>query len=129
MVAYNTQTYIWSWRPKKARAALKSNALAWMESLIPIESHCLEDAALTTINISNSCRGRKKRILVLGNRTPFCAGMWLGYPEQCMTSIVGANVEQTPIDTIFVPEFPGIGEDTWWQDLANANQGTFTLVQ
>lgn len=129
MVAYNTQTYIWSWEPRRAREPQKAAALGWMETLIPIESHCLEDAALTTLDISNRCRARQKRVLVLGNRTPFCGTMWSGYPEQCMASITSANYEHTPIDTIFVPEFPGVGEELWWQELAAANHGTFTLVQ
>ncbi|MCA8960465.1 MAG: hypothetical protein KDC38_08130 [Planctomycetes bacterium] len=131
MVAYNTTTYVWSWKAKRASGANKAAAIAWMDSLPAIESHCVLDAGVTTVSIANSTPATNRRMLFLGNRLPFC---WTetfspNYPEECLTEITGANYHHIPIDTIFYPEFPGIGEEVFWVQLAQANGGTFTLAQ
>ncbi len=135
MIAYNTTTYVWSWKVKKATPSNKNQAIAWMEGLPAIESHCLLPAALTTLQIANTARSGEKRMLFLGNRPPFCwdgtGGGWPGdgYDQQCLTQITAANSDNIPLDTIFYPEFPGAGEETFWQQLAAANQGPFELAE
>ncbi len=132
MVAYNSTTYIWSWNAKAATSSNRASATAWMEGLPAIESHCLLEAGLATISIANSTPAGRKRMIFLGNRPPFC---WeggfpfgSGYPEQCLSEITGANTDNIPIDTIFYPEFPGMGEEAFWIELATNNEGTFQLA-
>ena len=62
-VGYNTATpSVWSYQAKKATTANKANAVNWMNTLVPIESHCLLEGALTTLQIANMTAGKQKKL-------------------------------------------------------------------
>ncbi|MCI0651810.1 MAG: hypothetical protein L0Z55_07995 [Planctomycetes bacterium] len=133
LVVYNFQgnTQIWKTKPQPGTPAKKAEAKSWIEGLTNVEDHCMEEAMLETIGLSNDCRRRFKRMIFMGNREPFCGWSSFGdnaYGEQVLESVTSANVKRTPIDTIYVPEWT-TEEGAWfWEDLAAANNGKYTLV-
>jgi hypothetical protein len=129
LVAYNSQTYVWRQDPVRASEGNKSAGLSWMETLVPQEAHCLLDAALTSLDMSHQSEGRIKRLIMMGARTPYCGTEGgEGYASTCLETITAANFEHSPIDTFYFTSTFYSGEADFYQDLAAANQGTFTQI-
>ena len=130
LVAFNIQTpHIWSPMPKLATIANKSSALGWMATLVPIESHCLKEGALATLQLSQMSSGDATQVIIMGARAPYCAGQsGSGYIAEVLEAVTGANYENSPIHTVYVTSTFYSGEGVFYQDLAAMNQGTFFQI-
>jgi hypothetical protein len=123
LVAYNSGTYVWSPTAKRANNSAKGAALGWMNMLVPIESHNILDAVLSTMQIAQSAPGgpRQKRIIVMGSRKP-------PNIQQCLESITAANYQDTPINTVYFTSNSYSGEEDFYVQLAAMNAGLFQQV-
>ena len=121
LVGYNINTYIWKSKAVKATPVNKQAAIAWIDTLPIVEAHILLDAGVTTINISNISPVQYKRLIFVGNITPQDA-------EAALTGITAANFQNTPLDTIYIPDPHFPPADSFWQSLAAANGGKYTFV-
>ena len=123
-VAYNTETYVWQWKLKRGTMANKASCIAWMDVLTTAGYECLLDAGLTSLQILNQDRRSRKAVLVcLGGNKPTCQSGGVGYPEECLTGITGANTRRHRINTVYIDDFYA-GHAGFWQELAAANNGT-----
>lgn len=129
IVGYNSATYVWSYVGLRATPGNKASAIAWMTMLVPVESHCLLDAALTTLQISHATHGQQKSLMIVGARAPSCGGnAGEAYASTCLTSITAANLENSTINTIYVTSPFYSGEAAFYQNLAAMNQGQFEQI-
>lgn len=129
LVGYNSQTYVWSYQAKKANEANKASGIAWMQSLIPVEAHCLLEAAVTTLNISQGARGNAKQLVVMGARTPYCGTEGgSGYATECLTTITASNYENSRMNTVYFTSTFYSGEQDFYVSLASMNGGSFKQV-
>lgn len=129
LVGFNSQTYVWSPTVQTATPGRKGEAVAWMSTLVPIEAHCVTEAATTALGISQAAESTHKQMMLCGARAPYCNGQGGGdYVNNALLTITGANYEQTPIHTVyFSSSFYG-GEQFFYQQLATLNGGTFREV-
>ena len=51
LVCFNSTTYVWRPVVSPANANNKAVATAWMNAMVPIESHCIVEAATTALGI------------------------------------------------------------------------------
>lgn len=129
LVGYNSQSYVWSYQAKKANEANKASAMAWMQTLVPVEAHCLLEASVTTLNISQAARGRAKQLVVMGARTPYCGSEGgAAYAETCLTTITSSNYENSRLSTVYFTSTFYSGEQDFYVDLASMNSGSFKQV-
>ena len=129
MVGYNVETPF-IWRPNAVRAisSNKAAALAWMNGLVAVESHCLLSAGLAALQISQSSPGDGKVVVIMGARAPYCSGGSSTYAQQCLEQITAANFQNSPINTVYVTSTFYSGESQFYIDLAAQNQGSFTQI-
>jgi len=129
IVAYNSTTYIWRPDCCHASPAHKASALAWMDTLAPIENHCLLDAALAGLGLAQQSPGSHKQIILCGAREPYCDGSGgSNYADICIETISAVNFENLPINTIYFTSSFYSGEETFYINLASMNNGTFRQV-
>jgi hypothetical protein len=129
LVAFNSQTYVWSYVMKDASAGNKAGANAWMATLVPAEVHCIVPAALTALNISQTSDREHKQYVLCGAREPYCNGSsGPAYVAAALLQITGANYENTPIHTVYFETTFYFGEQAFYQQLAGMNNGTFRQV-
>ncbi len=129
LVAYNSATYVWRPKAQRATGGNKAGAIAWMNMLVPIESHCLLEAALTTLGISQATNKPKKVLIVMGARTPYCGtDGGTEYSEQCLMQITTANYENSKINTVYFTSSFYSGEQSFYVELAAMNGGSFRQV-
>ncbi len=123
VVAFSTNTVVWSPIPKPARLAEKVAALAWVNALTPNGWTCIAPAAVETLGICNLSSKQHRQIILLSDGAPFCNDV--DTSTQALSEISMANWQQVPIHTVF------IGSDTagidFMQTLAALNQGTFHI--
>jgi len=129
LVGFNSMTYVWSPTVVPANAVNRSSAIAWMNTLAPIESHCIVEAAITTLGISQSAESDYKQVVVCGAREPYCNGSGgAPYVAAALLQITAANFEQTPLHTVYFSTTFYSGEQAFYQQLASLNSGTFRQV-
>ena len=129
MVGFNVeQPFIWRPSAVRATSANKGSALAWMNGLVAVESHCLLNAGLAALQISQSSPGDGKILVIMGARAPYCSGGSANYAQQCLEQITGANYQNSPINTFYVTSPFYSGESQFYIDLAAQNQGSFTQI-
>ena len=133
LVAYNTANneQVWSNRPRRATSAAKANAVGWVESLAPIEDHCMIDAMLLTLQIAKKARTqrRNKTVIFMYNRQPWCGWSNFGntaYGNEVVLTYTGANTERLRTNVVHIPEWTHEQGDAFGQSLAAANNGKFT---
>jgi len=129
LVAYNSATYVWRPQAQRATGANKTAAIAWMSMLVPIESHCLLEAAVTTLGIAQATNKPHKVLIVMGARQPYCGSdSGTEYSEQCLMQISAANYENSKINTVYFTSTFYSGEQAFYVELAAMNGGTFRQV-
>jgi hypothetical protein len=129
LVAFNSQTFVWSYVMKDASPGNKASANAWMATLIPVESHCIVEAAVTALGITHTSDREYKQMVLCGAREPYCNGSYgPAYVAAALLQITGANYEHTPIHTIYFTTAFYSGEQLFYQQLAGLNQGTFKQI-
>lgn len=123
LVAFSSNTLVWSPSPQPARLAEKTAALSWVNSLFPEGWTCIAPAAVQTLSICNQSSHGSRQIIILSDGAPFCNNV--DTSAQALAEISQANWQQIPIHTIF------IGSDTaginFMQMLATMNQGSFHI--
>ena len=129
LVCFNSTTYLWRPVVSPANANNKALATAWMNSMVPIESHCIVEAATTALGILQAASSDHKQMVLCGAREPYCNGQGGGdYVAGALLDITAANYEGTPIHTIYFSTTFYSGEQAFYQQLANMNSGTFREV-
>lgn len=128
LVAFSTDTIVWSTMPIKATAAAKQSAIAWVQMLNANGMTCIAPAGVTTIGISNQSNKSHKQMIFVSDGIPYCSG-GPGYAEEALQVITETNWQRTPINTLFISGDnggQGYGEQ-FMQTLAAMNNGTFYL--
>ena len=93
-----------------------------MNSLPLIEANIVTEAGLAILQICDASHRDGKRIIFIGNITPFDS-------DAAQGAITGANFRRTPIDTVLIPDTHFPPAEDFWQNLAASNQGTFELIE
>ena len=125
LIGFNSTTFAWSPAVVEANAANKGSAIAWMNTLVPVEQHEIIEATVTALGISQAADSQAKQMIVCGARAPF------GGPEAIsagLIQITESNYESTPMHTIYFSTPFYSGEESFYQQLANMNGGTFKPV-
>lgn len=125
LVAFNSTSFTWSPMVQPANPANRGGAIGWMNTLTPVESHCLVEAAVTALGISQAADSQFKQVVLCGARTPSCAG---GGISGALLAITSANYENTPLHTIYFTTSNYSGEQSFYQQLAAMNGGTYRQV-
>ena len=121
-MAFNYASHVWKPAAVRATPTNRGAALAWMENLIAFESHSMLEAGITTVSIANQTVQGPKRLIFVGNRIPY-------NPDACISQITSANYQGIPLDAIYVPDLHFPQAAAFWQSLAAANRGTYTIVE
>jgi len=125
IVAFSSNTVIWSPTPRPAKLPEKTAALAWVNSLGADGWTCLAPAAVTTLNICNQSSHGARQVIILSDGAPFCNEV--DTSNQALSEITGANWQQVPIHTVFIgSDMQGID---FMQSLAAMNQGSFHICE
>ena len=125
IVAFSTNTAMWSSTPMPALEDNKVHAIAWVQGLEAEGWTCMEQAAVATIQLANLSSKRLRRIIIVGDGEPICEGQ--DTSAECLTNITAANFLRAPIDTVFVGSgAAGVG---FMQQLATMNRGCARQVQ
>ena len=125
LVAFSSNTVVWSPTPRPARLPEKTAALTWVNSLQADGWTCLAPAAIQTLQICNLSSKQHRQVLILSDGAPYCDG--IDTSTQALTEITMANWQMVPIHTIFIgTETEGID---FMQTLAAMNQGSFHICQ
>jgi len=125
LVAFSSNTVVWSPSPRPARSPEKAAGLTWVNALQPEGWTCLAPAAIQTIQICNQSNKPYRQILILSDGAPYCDG--IDTSNQALSEITMANWQMVPIHTIFIgTETEGID---FMQTLASMNQGSFHICQ
>ncbi|MGE4632676.1 MAG: VWA domain-containing protein [Planctomycetota bacterium] len=125
LVAFSSNTVVWSPTPRPARLAEKTAAVTWANSLQPEGWTCLAPAAVQTLQICNLSTKQYRQVLILSDGAPYCDGV--DTSATALTEITQANWQMVPIHTIFIgTETEGID---FMQTLAAMNQGSFHICQ
>ena len=123
LVAFSSNTLVWSPSPQSARLAEKTSALSWVNSLYAEGWTCLAPAAIQTLFICNQSSHSSRQVIILSDGAPFCNSV--DTSTAALAEISQENWQQVPIHTIF------IGSDTagiaFMQTLATMNQGSFHI--
>ena len=125
IVAFSTNTVVWSDQPVRAHVDNKTHAIAWVQNLEAEGWTCLEPAALATIQLANLSSKDLTRIIIVGDGVPICDGQ--DRSAACLVNITAANYLRTPIDTVFIGS--GTAGLEFMQQLATMNQGSARQVQ
>ena len=129
LVGYNSTTYVWSPTCVRANSGNKTAAQAWLATLVPIEAHCLMDAAVTALGILQAAPASYKQMIVCGAREPYCGGNGGGdYADGVLAVVTAANIENLPIHTVYFTSSQYSGEGQFYMDMAAMNNGTFRQV-
>lgn len=129
LVGFNSTTYVWSPQCVPANAVNRAAANAWMNTLTPQEAHCIIEAAVTTLGISQSEESDHKQVVICGAREPYCNGAGgPAYVGAGLIQITGSNFEETPIHTVYFSTTFYSGEQAFYQQLAAMNSGSFRQV-
>lgn len=128
LVCFNAATF--TWRPIVVPASNGncSAAVAWMNTMSPIEQHCIVEACTTALGISQAGDGQSKQMVVCGARGPYCTTSGSSDASAALMAITGANYQQTPMHTVYFTTNFYSGEEAFYQQLAAMNGGTFRLV-
>ena len=121
LVAFSTNTLVWSPQPKRATAAQKAAAIAWVNTLVPDGWTCLSPAAIATLQICNQSSKPARQLIILSDGVPTCDSV--DTTNTALAEITSANWQQVPIHTIYInDDSEGI---SFMQLLAAQNFGTF----
>jgi hypothetical protein len=121
LVAFNSTSFAWNPMVQAANAGNRASAVAWMNTLTPVESHNIADAAVTALGISQASDSNHKQMVLCGARAP------IDIPDALIT-ITSANYESTPLHTIYFSTPFYYGEEAFYQELSAMNGGTFRQV-
>ena len=123
LVAFSSNTLVWSPSPQAARLAEKTAALSWVNSLYAEGWTCLAPAAIQILSICNQSSHSSRQVIILSDGAPFCNNV--DTSSQALSEISQANWQQVPIHTIFIgSDSAGIA---FMQTLATMNQGSFHI--
>lgn len=129
LVGFNSVSYVWSSVVVPASSVMKAAAIAWMATLAPTEQHCIVEASITTLSISQQADSDHKQVVICGAREPYCNGAGgAPYVAAALMQITTANYEQSPLHTIYFTTSFYSGEQAFYQQLAAMNNGTFRQV-
>jgi len=118
VVAFGNTTSVWSQIPRKAKAANRFAASAWVSSLYPEGATCLGPAVATTLSIAGISSQEDKQVIVLSDGIPTCST-----PAETLSQVASANWESLPIHTVYISgDSDGVA---FMQQLAGQNGGTF----
>jgi len=92
LVAFSSNTVLWSAEPRKASFGNKSAATEWVNGLTAGGGSCLGPAGVQTCQLAHQSTKRRRQMLFLGDRVPSCGGDPIG-------EITGANYERIPLHT------------------------------
>ncbi|MGE4620067.1 MAG: VWA domain-containing protein [Planctomycetota bacterium] len=125
LVAFSSNTVVWSPTPRPARLPEKTAAMTWVNSLQPEGWTCLAPAAVQTLQICNMSSKQHRQVIMLSDGAPICDG--IDTSTQSLSEITMANWQMVPIHTVFIGnEVEGID---FMQTLASMNQGSFHICQ
>ncbi len=121
MVAFSSNTNVWSFLPRRATLNHKIAADAWLNGLMADGLTCVGSAAVQVLRIARRSEADNRQIIIVSDGLPFCGG--LDTSAEDLRNITSANYERLPIHTLF------LGSDAqgrrFMQNLASANGGTF----
>jgi len=122
LVRFNHGYDVWNLMPVKANLGNKSGANAWVNSTTDDGGTCIAPAAIQAIQIANQSSKRNKQVLMLGDGVPTCSS-----PAATAADIKSANFQNLQINTLYISAASeGI---PLFQQIANENSGSFTLVE
>ena len=125
LIGFNSQVYTWAPAVRAASAGNKAAATAWMNVLVPVEAHYIVEAAQTALAISQAADSEYKQMVLCGSRAPFGGA---GAISGALMEITAANYESIPLHTIYFSTPFYQGEESFYQQLAAMNGGTFRHV-
>lgn len=125
LIGFNATTFAWQPAVVEANAANKGSAIAWMNTLVPVEQHEIVEATVTALGISQAADSQAKQMIVCGARAPFGGD---GAISNALIQITEANYESTPMHTVYFSTPFYSGEESFYQQLASMNGGTFKHV-
>ncbi len=123
LVGFNAQNYIWSPVAKAANASNKASAGQWMATLAPVETHCIVQASVAALAITQIAASDHKQLVICGARGPTCASS----TSSALLEITSSNYQSIPIHTVYFSGFY-TGDQAFYQQLANMNSGTYREV-
>lgn len=124
LVAFSSNVVTWQQSPVFATPETKLSALAWVNTLVADGPTCITAGATRAVDLARDSTRSHRSMMVVSDGIPYCNGQI--QTELALEEITAANAGLLPIHTLFI----GVdnGGQSFMQDLAALNEGTFTQV-
>ena len=123
VVAYGSDTQLWSQVPRAATREARVSAQAWLETLEPEGGTCLLPAAETLLELARASEHDDPIGFIVSDGLPFCQGV--DTSDACLQLIPAANVPPVVVHTVYLSaDAPGT---EFLRELATRLGGSFRL--